>query len=65
MWDDMYGAPLNYTSPYWLNFVLGSRWDKSLPSLLPLSFAAQPIHGQPQAGLHAADGLGQQADFIL
>ena len=29
-----------------------------------LPFSSQSIHRQSQAGLHAADGQGQQSDFI-
>jgi hypothetical protein len=30
-----------------------------------LMLFAQAIHGQSQTGLHAADGQGQQSDFIF
>jgi len=51
---------VHFQSEY--NTAIGQEMSALKPVL---AFAAQPIHGQPQAGLHAANRLGQQTDLIF
>ncbi len=54
MFETFYGALLFISSE-----ALLERSARTAQSAPPLSFAAEPLHGQPQAGLHASNGLSQ------
>jgi hypothetical protein len=59
------GKSLNYQLDNLIQPNQLNKLNQSVNSTNALTFATEAILGQSEAGLHAADGLGRQSDFIF